>query len=473
MIEGLSPYPEYRDSGVAWVGKVPAGWRVESVYRMGRVQGGKALAAKAPGEQRPYLRVANVLDGVIRTQSAHTMPFTEEEFELFRLREGDVLLNEGQSLELVGRAALYRGEPEACAFQNSLIRVQASGHVLPRFLERLFRYAQASGIFATIATQTTSIAHLGVSRLADLVLALPPLDEQHAIVRFLDHLEQRIHAYSAKRRRLIALLDEEKRAVVERAVTQGLNPGVRLKDSGIEWLGTVPEGWPVGRLARVFDERVSSGREGLPVLSVSIRNGVSPSAEIDERGKPRKRIQDIESYKLAEPGDLVYNTMRMWQGALGVSPCRGLVSPAYVVAAPRVGVFTDYFALLFRLPAFLQEANRSSRGIVSDRNRLYWDDFRQIRCVVPPLEEQRQIVASIAAASAPIVAAQAAITRELDLLRDYRARVISDVVTGKVDVRSAAASLPDLAELPTDDTSDETEDDETDRTDDETVDEET
>ncbi|MCA9643653.1 MAG: hypothetical protein KC492_23335, partial [Myxococcales bacterium] len=141
---------------------------------MGEVITGKALAVNAPGAQRPYLRTKNVFDGRIDIDDVLTMPMTDAEFDRFRVLTGDVLLNEGQSLELVGRCAIYGGEyPQPCAIQNQLLRFRAGAGTSSEFAAHLFRYAQQSGVFARIALQTTSIAHLGGSRFARLRLPWP------------------------------------------------------------------------------------------------------------------------------------------------------------------------------------------------------------------------------------------------------------------------------------------------------------
>jgi type I restriction enzyme S subunit len=141
------------------MGIIPEEWEVRSVGQMGEVVTGKALAVNGPGELRPYLRTKNVFDGRIDIDDVLTMPMTDEQFQHFRLRYGDVLLNEGQSLELVGRCAMYQEEyPEQCAIQNQLIRFRARNGVSGIFASYLFRYCQQTGVFARIALQTTSIA---------------------------------------------------------------------------------------------------------------------------------------------------------------------------------------------------------------------------------------------------------------------------------------------------------------------------
>jgi type I restriction enzyme S subunit len=138
--------------------------------------------------------------------------------------------------------------------------------------------------------------------------------------------------------------------------------------------------------------------------------------------------------------------MRMWQGAVGVVRLPGLVSPAYVVAHPADGILSDYYELLFRTDGCKNEINRNSRGIVSDRNRLYWDQFKRLYLPVPPFAEQQEIVARIAVDLSGLNAAISRAEHEIALIREYRTRFVADVVTGQVDVREAAAKLPDEPE---------------------------
>lgn len=150
---------------------------------MGDVRAGKALAVQGAGQQRPYLRTKNVFDGRIDLEDVLQMPMTDSEFARYELRHGDVLLNEGQSLELVGRCAVYRGElPVPCAIQNQLVRFRAREGVSGSFAGHLFRHCQRTGVFEKVALQTTSVAHLGVSRFEGLLLAWPSrVGEQEAI----------------------------------------------------------------------------------------------------------------------------------------------------------------------------------------------------------------------------------------------------------------------------------------------------
>lgn len=189
------------------VGVIPEDWEVCPVDSMGDVRAGKALAARGPGQHRPYLRTKNVFDGRIEIEDVLEMPMTDSEFSQYQLRYGDVLLNEGQSIELVGRCAMYRNDyPHPCAIQNQLVRFRAHDSTSAEFATHLFRRCQQTGIFSKIALQTTSVAHLGVSRFAKLRLAWPPTrTEQEAIAGALsdaDALIESLEQFIAKKRQI-------------------------------------------------------------------------------------------------------------------------------------------------------------------------------------------------------------------------------------------------------------------------------
>ena len=171
-------------------------WEMKRIDEWGSVLAGKALAVNAPGPLRPYLRTKNVLDGAMDLSDVLTMPMTDTEFRRFEILDGDVLLNEGQSLELVGRASIYCGElGQRCAMQNQLLRFRASPSTCPEFAAQAFRQCQKDGTFARIATQTTSVAHLGSSRFSGLALTWPTcLAEQQRIADCLTSLDELITA---------------------------------------------------------------------------------------------------------------------------------------------------------------------------------------------------------------------------------------------------------------------------------------
>jgi len=169
-----------------------------------------------------------------------------------------------------------------------------------------------------------------------------------------------------------------------------LKPYPAMKDSGVEWLGEVPEHWEVRRNGRLFGQRNETGYPDLPVLEVSLRTGIR--VRNFEKSKRKQVMSDRDKYKRSAKGDIAYNMMRMWQGAVGVTPTDGLISPAYVVARPYPGTDSKYYCELFRTDAYMKEVDKYSRGIVKDRNRLYWEDFKRMPSCYPPASEQTTIV---------------------------------------------------------------------------------
>jgi len=161
------------------------------------------------------------------------------------------------------------------------------------------------------------------------------------------------------------------------------------KDSGLPWLGNIPSHWEVQRNGRLFAQRNQTGFPDHPILEVSLRTGVR--VRDFDNSKRKQVMSDREKYKLAVKGDIAYNMMRMWQGAVGVAPVDGLISPAYVVARPYPEVYSRYYAYLFRTAAYMDEVDKYSHGIVKDRNRLYWDEFKQMPSAFPPPDEQTTI----------------------------------------------------------------------------------
>lgn len=205
--------------------------------------------------------------------------------------------------------------------------------------------------------------------------------------------------------------------------------------SGLPWAAQIPESWQVQRNGRLFSQRVETGYPDLPILEVSLRTGVRVRDMVN--GKRKQVMSAKEKYKRAVKGDIAYNMMRMWQGAVGPAPADGLVSPAYVVVRPHAGVNTAYFSYLFRTAAYMQEVNKFSRGIVADRNRLYWESFKQMPTLVPPIEEQAQIVAYLRTQDARISRFIKAKRDLIALLNEQKLRIIDQAVTRGLDASCA------------------------------------
>lgn len=209
-------------------------------------------------------------------------------------------------------------------------------------------------------------------------------------------------------------------------------------ESGLPWVPKLPHGWQVLRNGRLFAHRVETGFPDLPILEVSLRTGVRVR---DMENLKRKQVMSQkEKYKRAVKGDIAYNMMRMWQGAVGPAPVDGLVSPAYVVVKPFPDANSTYYSYLFRTDAYMREVNKFSRGIVADRNRLYWDEFKQMPSLVPPRTEQDQIVTYLRAQDAHIARFIKAKRDMIALLKEQLKNIIARAVTQ--GIRQGASKRP-------------------------------
>jgi type I restriction enzyme, S subunit len=272
--------------------------------------------------------------------------------------------------------------------------------------------------------------------IGNLPIPLPPQDKQLDVARFLDHETTDIDAIIKAKQRLLDLLAEKRRAIIAEAVMRGLNPGAPLRPSGIDWLSDIPAHWEVRRIATLFTQRDERQRPELPLLEVSINSGVIIREFSND--KIEGTASDFNVYKVAQQNDIAFNKMRMWQGAVGVSPVDGLVSPDYTVANPAPCLRPAYAGLLFRTDSFSAECGRNSQGITWDRLRLYWDEFRDIFMPLPPLSEQDAILEAVQAETTKIDRLCAATEHSITLLKERRSALIAAAVTGQIDIPEAA-----------------------------------
>ena len=407
-------------------GPIPENWCLRPVSDMGEVITGKALAADGPGEQRPYLRTKNVFDGRIDIGDVLSMPMTDEQFSQFTLKEGDVLLNEGQSIELVGRCAIYGGEyPRPCAIQNQLLRFRAHVGVSGLFASHLFRYGQQRGVFARVALQTTSIAHLGGTRFEQLLLPWPPTEgEQCAIAAALSDVDALLNGVD----RLIA----KKRDLKQAAMQQLLTGQTRLPGFRGEW-----------RVTRLGD------------YVTYLRNGVNSRAELLPEGRVKYvHYGDVHACKdvylstaslpcLPDPkaasldrllpGDLIFADASEDLGGVSKSvEVREVgsteVVPGLHTIAARFDkeVLADGFkGFLQFCPPFVTHLRRLAAGTkVYATNRAH---IAGVEMPLPPVREQAEIATVLSDMDAEITALEA----RHDKTRHLKQAMMQELLTGK------------------------------------------
>ena len=260
-------------------------------------------------------------------------------------------------------------------------------------------------------------------------IPLPPLAEQVKIVSYLEGKTSKIDAYVAEKEKEIQLLQELKQKTIADAVTKGLNPDVKMKDSGISWIGMIPEHWETKKIGSLFIERREkvSDKE-YPALSVS-KQGITPQLETavkTDNGDNRKKVCK---------NDFVVNSRSDRKGSCGVSPYTGSVSLINIVLAPRENIEVQYYHHLFRSNDYIEEYYRIGRGIVADLWTTRYSEMRNIFVPLPPFDEQHAIVAYIEDKCQKIDTLVSELQAEIDNMKEYKQRLIADCVTGQVNVQ--------------------------------------
>lgn len=425
MIANLKPYPAYKDSGVPWLGKVPEHWEVLP---------NRALFAEGKERTHPDEQMLSVTisKGVIRQQAllsdSSKKDGSNQDKSAYKLVcPRDIAYNKMRAWQGAIGISEFRG-----IVSPAYVVVRLRNDQDPHYFHHLFR----TPMFAKEAERwsygiTSDMWSLRPEHFKMIYTALPPLSEQSAIVRFLVNMERRIRHYIRAKQKLVMLLNEQKQAIIHRAVTRGLDPNVPLKPSGVEWLGDVPAHWEVGRLSRFFtlqrgfDITKDQQREGaVPVVS---SGGVSsyhdhatargPGVLVGRKGTAGA-VHDVEREYWAHDTTL-------W-----VNDFKGNY-PRYVY----------YILTILNLKRF----DTGSANPTLNRNLIHPEQL-----AFPLASEQTQIASKIDGELEKFTGAVDRAHLGINLLREYRTRLIADVVTGKLDVREAVAKLPDEAEDPDD-----------------------
>ncbi len=430
MIADLKPYPAIKGSGVPWLGEVPKHWEVLP----NRALFFEVKERECADEQMLSITITQ---GIIKQRAllagSSKKDSSKQDKSAYKLVcPGDIAYNKMRAWQgAVGVSAL-RG-----IVSPAYVVVRPRNQNNPHYFHHLLR----TPAFAKEAERwsygiTSDMWSLRPEHFKMIYCSRPPIEEQATIVRFLDHAEQRIRRYIRAKKKLIKLLEEQKQAIIHRAVTRGLDLNVRLKPSGVEWVGEVPEHWAIKRLKWVT--RLQRGYD----LAADHRVPgpyavVSSGGVIDYHYEPRSRGPGVVMGRYGSTDAVFFIEQDFWphNTALFVTDFQG--------NRPR----WCYYML-----RTISKADHASKSAVPgvDRKDLY-----QIMVPVPPVYEQDVLVVGIEKESADLDKAISSANREISLFHEYRTRLIADVVTGKLDVRAAAASLPDEPDEP--DASDESE----------------
>lgn len=418
----MKKYESYKDSGVGWIGEIPSHWSCVKVKHLLRERVDKS----EDGIGEPLSMSQKY--GLIPTSQMDVVPNLATSYVgAKRTKIGDMVLNKLKAHLGVFALSAYDGlvSPDYAVYYGT-------GRADLEYLEYLFKTPLYVSEFIK---KTTGVA-IGFNRLyTDDLFSIPahypPMQEQKRIIDYLKDKTLKIEQYVSARER--ELLDSLKQSEIANVVTKGLNPNVRMKDSGIPWIGMIPEHWEVKRL-RHFIKFVSvKGHGEKPLLSVTREQGVI-ERNVESKEENHNFIpDDLSGYKLVRKGQFVINKMKSWQGSYGVSDYEGIVSPAYYVCDLTFPC-KKFFSMAIRSKAYIPFFTQYSKGIRVDQWDLSPIGLKSIPFIVPPIEEQQAIVDYIEAKLSKIDSCMADLQAEIDYLKEFKQRLISDVVTGQICV---------------------------------------
>lgn len=410
----MQSYAEYKDSGVDWLGGVPTQWEVKRLKFLCSIgTGERNTEDKIDGGKYPFY---------VRSQKA-------EKIDSYSF-DGEAILTAGDG---AGVGKVYHYVDGKFDFHQRVYKFSNFNGVFGKYL---FHYI--SNTFYSVAvlgTAKTTVDSLRLPLIQDFWISFPSdILEQTAIANFLDDKTAKIESLVAIKQRQIKLLAERKQILIQNAVTKGLNPDVPMKDSGIDRVGTIPAHWKMKPAKHLFfevDERSVSGDEEL--LSVSHMTGVTPRSE---KTVSMFLAEDYSGSKVCVEGDLIFNIMWAWMGALGVSGQLGIVSPAYAVFRQlKAQTFSPvYLEMLTQSLGYIEHYNKVSTGLHSSRLRFYSHMFLSMKIGYPSFEEQERIVQFLAKETGKISKAISVLESQVAKLNEYQTTLINAAVTGKIKV---------------------------------------
>ena len=438
MTSNLKPYPHYKPSGVEWLGDVPAHWEVLRLkYLLSE------CSTRSIDGSEQLLSVSQYTGVTERKQAEgkNEVDTRAESLVGYKCVEAnDLVVN----IMLAWNGSL--GISRFCGIVSpSYCVYRFKTDVQPWYFHFLLRSPTYKARIRAISTGIVeSRLRMYTDDLYCLEVPLPPLAEQAAIVRYLDHTDGRIRRYLRSRERLIELLKEYRQAVIHETVTQGLDPDVPLKPSGVEWIGDIPAHWEVRRLkhwVRINEAMLPETTDPdfeFRYLEIGV---VGTGVLVEEPATIRFAHAPSRARRIVKSGDTIISTVRTYLKAVWFAEEVNdalICSTGFAVLTPRRATVPKFVSYAVQDHAFTDRVTAESVGIAYPA--IAESRFRSFHVCVPPLAEQTAIAAYLDKQTAAISAAMARAQREIDLLSEYRMRLIADVVTGQVDVREVAES---------------------------------
>lgn len=442
VTDTLSPYPQMRTSEMDWLGDIPAHWEVRRIKTVLREFDRRSGTGEEP------LFSLRMQAGMVDHHKSGGKPIPPEALAHYKVVEpGDIVMNRMRAaMGLFGIApGLGLVSPDYATFHTV-------GKVHRPYLVQLFKTPMMAAQFRAeskgLGTGESGFLRLYTDRFGIIRIPLPPIEEQRAIVRFLDWHGAQVSRLVRAKKRLIALLNEQKQAIIHRAVTRGLDETVPLKPSSVDWLGDIPVSWDVKPLkmwasinARTLGQTTDADYE-FDYLDIS---AVGTGLLNNSPERLRFASSPSRARRIVRRGDTLVSTVRTYLKAIYFVEHDWpdlIASTGFAVLSPSDGVAPKFFGYALQSPTFIDEVIGCSVGVAYPA--INEAKLGSIKVPMPStVAEQEAIVDWLVSATADLDTAIARIQSEVTLIQEYRTRLIADVVTGKLDVRGLAEALPE------------------------------
>lgn len=422
-------YESYKDSKIAWIGNIPSDWEVCRIKDSASLYTGNSIKDEEKDfysdseDARPYIATKDI-DATYLSANYENGLYIKHEDPNFRVApcRSSLICIEGGS---AGKKKAF--VEKEVSFVNKLCCFSPNKRIDGKYLFYFLCSPNFEDVFSSKITGL--IGGVNIPTLKDINILLPSIKEQELISNYLDTKCSEIDSLISLQEQMISDLVNYRKSIITEAVTKGLNRNVKIINSGIEWIGEIPEGWKVIRIKWLLNERKERSVTGSEEpLSMSQKYGLIPTKDMDSI--PNMASSFIGA-KITYPGDIVFNKLKAHLGVFSVSQYYGLVSPDYAVYYPTALSDAKYLEYLFKTSIYINEFKKRSSGVGAGLTRLYTSDLFDIHAICPPISIQKEIAQYIDAKTSQIDSLISIKQAKIQDLKDYKKSIIFEYVTGK------------------------------------------
>lgn len=442
----LKPYPKYQDSGIEWIGDIPEEWEVKKIKHVSNVRISNVDKKSKPNE--PEVLLCNYTDVYSNEFIDSRIEFMEatasyEQIRKLSLRKEDVIITkDSEDPEDIAVPSVVVDNIDAvCGYHLALIKpdkTQINGNFL-------FRSLQSKGINTQFVIWALGVTRFGISTypIKNSYLLLPSIEEQEKIASFLNKKCQQIDHTIKKDKQLIELLSEKRTSLINHVVTKSLDTNLKIRDSGIEWIGEIPEGWEVHKLkyrANINKEKLDDDTSPTFKINYLDISNVDSQGNVNEIEEQFFEDAPSRARRIPQKKDTIISTVRTYLKAVAYLkeiPENLIVSTGFAVLNPSKSIYPKYLFYAVRSEKFIQSVIAVSKGVAYPA--INPPELGQLRLIIPPYDEQKDIAEYLDRITTKIDGTIQKIERKIELLEEHKKSLIHYVITGKIDVRSVAA----------------------------------